>query len=66
MCPNYDYECEKCGYAFEKLHDMKTRLKKCPRCKELALIRLIGKGSGLIFKGNGFYCNDYPKEGKNE
>jgi len=61
--PTYDYECEKCGYKFEKRHGIKTRLKKCPRCKTLALIRLIGSASvGFVFKGEGFYCNDYGKD----
>ncbi len=36
-------------------------LKKCPECKKLKLKRLIGAGSGVIFKGAGFYCNDYKQ-----
>ena len=33
--------------------------RKCPKCKKIKLKRLIGGGSGAIFKGEGFYCNDY-------
>jgi len=33
-------------------------LTECPKCKG-SLIRIIGKGSGPIFKGSGFYQTDY-------
>jgi len=36
-------------------------LKTCPKCKKDALVRLIGAGSGFIFKGSGFYATDYKK-----
>lgn len=36
-------------------------LKKCPECHKLKLVRLIGTGSALLFKGNGFYETDYNK-----
>lgn len=57
--PTYDYQCLKCGHsleAFQKMSD--ERLKECPKCKG-KLKRLIGAGSGLIFKGSGFYVTDY-------
>jgi predicted nucleic acid-binding Zn ribbon protein len=32
----------------------------CPHCsKASTLKRLIGRGSGIIFKGSGFYQTDY-------
>jgi len=34
------------------------RLEKCPQCGG-TLRRLIGKGTGIIFKGSGFYATDY-------
>jgi predicted nucleic acid-binding Zn ribbon protein len=33
-------------------------LTECPQCKG-SLIRIIGTGSGPIFKGSGFYHTDY-------
>lgn len=33
-------------------------LTECPKCKG-SLIRIIGTGSGPIFKGSGFYQTDY-------
>jgi predicted nucleic acid-binding Zn ribbon protein len=39
-------------------------LKECPNCKGL-LKRLIGTGSGHIFKGSGFYHTDYKNKPTN-
>ncbi len=61
--PTYDYLCEDCGYEFERFQSIKARpLRKCPICKKTSLKRLIGSGSGLIFKGSGFYQTDYRSE----
>jgi len=40
-----------------------NRKRKCPECEKPKLERLIGKGAGIIFKGDGFYSKDYG--GKN-
>ena len=62
--PTYQYECSACGHQFETLQSMtEGRLKKCPKCKKDKLERLIGMGAGIIFKGSGFYENDYKKKG---
>ncbi len=62
--PTYQYECGSCGHAFEILQSMSdNRLKKCPKCKKQKLERLIGTGSGIIFKGSGFYQTDYKNKG---
>ena len=61
--PTYEYECSACGHAFEALQSMsEPKLVKCPRCKKNKLQRLIGTGSGVIFKGSGFYETDYKKK----
>lgn len=57
--PTYDYECRECGHIFEVFHTMQKKLKKCPKCGENKLQRLFGFGSAVIFKGKGFYQNDY-------
>ena len=36
--------------------------RKCPKCKKMKLHRLIGAGSGIIFKGSGFYQTDYRSD----
>ena len=61
--PTYQYECANCGHSFEQLQSMTDpKLRKCPQCSKLKLQRLIGTGSGLIFKGTGFYQTDYKKK----
>jgi putative FmdB family regulatory protein len=62
--PTYDYMCEPCKISKEIFHEIS--LKKRPKCPECGkpMKRLISGGAGIIFKGSGFYCNDYPKEKK--
>jgi len=60
--PTYDYQCSNCGHQFEKFQSMtSSQLRKCPACGRRTLKRLIGSGGGVIFKGPGFFCNDYAK-----
>jgi predicted nucleic acid-binding Zn ribbon protein len=33
----------------------------CPNCNTDSLVRVLGGGSGLIFKGSGFYLTDYKR-----
>ena len=61
--PTYQYECSFCNHSFEFLQTMlDKKLKKCPECGQDTLHRLIGSGSGIIFKGSGFYETDYKKK----
>lgn len=63
--PTYDYECAGCGHEFEAIQSISgDRLKKCPKCGKMKLHRLIGAGSGIIFKGTGFYEIDYKRKGE--
>ena len=60
--PTYEYECSKSGKKFDLFQPMKDDpIKKCPDCKG-KVDRLLGRGSGIIFKGSGFYENDYKKK----
>ncbi len=62
--PTYDYQCDSCGHVFEAFQSMSADpLRECPECKEAALRRLISGGSGIIFKGSGFYVTDSRKSG---
>ena len=60
--PTYDYRCEACEKEFEIFHSMSKTRRKCPDCGELRLTRLIGPGSGFIFRGSGFYITDYRSD----
>ncbi len=62
--PTYEYVCDACGHEFELFQSMSAPVKrKCPDCSKLKLKRLIGTGSGIIFKGSGFYETDYKRKG---
>lgn len=59
--PTYEYECKSCGHRFEETQSMLDKpLSKCPKCKK-GVRRIIGSGTGIIFKGSGFYATDYRK-----
>lgn len=58
--PTYEYKCDACGNTFERFQSITSApIKKCPRCGKNKVRRLIGIGSGMIFKGSGFYTTDY-------
>jgi len=63
--PTYDYICNECGERFENFQTMSSRpLAKRPNCEEknCNVTRVISGGSGLIFKGSGFYLTDYKDD----
>ena len=65
--PTYEYECRSCGHKFEKFQYMSEQpVKDCPACRKNTAKRLIGTGSGIIFKGSGFYATDYRKKSHTE
>ncbi len=59
--PTYDYVCQECGHELETFQSMSDEpLSICPSCQG-RLKRKVGGGSGIIFKGSGFYVNDSRK-----
>ena len=61
--PTYDYKCFNCGEIYELFQSMTDKpKKKCLKCGKNTAVRLIGGGSGLIFKGSGFYITDYKNK----
>ena len=57
--PTYEYQCQKCKRRHEMFQVITAKpLTKCPNCKGV-LKRLMGSGSGFLFKGSGFYITDY-------
>ncbi len=60
--PTYDYRCYSCSHIFEHFQSMSDKpLSTCPKCGR-KVKRLLGGGSGIIFKGSGFYVTDNRKE----
>ena len=62
--PTYEYQCRKCGRRFEVFQRIvDPPVKDCPKCKARGSVeQLISGGSGLIFKGSGFYETDYKRK----
>ena len=62
--PTYEFRCVDCWHLLKILLSISDNSKqKCPVCGNNTQ-RLISSGAGLIFKGSGFYVNDYPKPQK--
>ena len=60
--PTYEYECKKCGYQFERFQSITAEpVKTCPKCHG-RVHRMLTTGSGIIFKGSGFYETDYKHQ----
>ena len=57
--PTYEYQCQQCKKRHEAFQSITAKpLTRCPKCKG-RLKRLLGSGSGFLFKGSGFYITDY-------
>jgi len=62
--PIYEYECENCGYKFEKLQKINDEpLVECPKCKQPKLRKLVS-AAGFQLKGTGWYVTDFKDKGK--
>jgi len=60
--PTYDYICTECNYKFERFQSMSDEpIRVCPHCGGV-VHRLISGGTGLIFKGSGYYITDYKNK----
>jgi putative FmdB family regulatory protein len=61
--PTYVYECGACKKTTEFFQSMTDAPKrKCPKCGKSKLVRRIGTGAGILFKGSGFYQTDYRSD----
>ncbi len=64
--PTYEYQCKKCRKRLEASQSIIAKpLTKCPKCGG-RLQRLLGSGSGFLFKGSGFYITDYRSQSYRE
>ena len=63
--PTYDYICNDCEKMYEYFQSMSDApIKECPDCNKNSLRRIISGGTGLIFKGSGYYLTDYKNKKK--
>lgn len=70
--PTYEYECTKCAFVFEEFQSISApKRQRCPRCRG-KVERLISGGTGIVFRGKGFYATDSrtmparPRAGESE
>jgi len=65
--PTYEYICRDCGKRFDHFQSMSSpALERYECCKNepSSVERVISGGTGLIFKGSGFYLTDYKNSNK--
>jgi putative FmdB family regulatory protein len=61
--PTYDYQCEKCGFEFEREQRItEDPIKTCPECKSRKAKRLLS-APNFILKGGGWYADGYGSSG---
>ena len=64
--PTYNYYCSECDAHFSYFQKMSEIAKSnCEKC-EGKIDRVITGGTGLIFKGSGFYLTDYKNDTKSK
>jgi putative FmdB family regulatory protein len=58
--PRYDYLCPNCKNEFEIRQSFSSEpVAPCPKCQSTA--RRVIHSVPIVFKGSGFYVNDYGK-----
>ena len=58
--PAYDYKCNTCSHRFEERQSFYADpVAFCPKCQSEASRQFVAVP--IVFKGSGFYVNDYGK-----
>jgi putative FmdB family regulatory protein len=59
--PLYEYLCDACGHAFEKIQKFSDPLETtCPKCG--GAVHKLMSSPAIQFKGSGWYITDYAKK----
>ncbi|MCF6263371.1 MAG: zinc ribbon domain-containing protein [Xanthomonadales bacterium] len=62
--PIYEYQCNACGYRFEKLQKMSDDpIRDCPECSQADVKKLVS-AAGFRLKGSGWYETDFKTGNK--
>ena len=56
--PIYEYACESCESAFEKLVKLSDPVPNCPECGSSEVRKKVS-ASGFVLKGSGWYKDHY-------
>lgn len=63
--PIFEYECPVCSYTREEIQNRDEPAPLCPDCtvpdgaEHVTMQKKLSTGTGLQFKGPGWYVNDY-------
>ncbi len=61
--PTYEYKCLACKHEIEIVHKMSESPEiTCPECSNSVMVKKIGMGFSVQFKGTGFYETDYKNK----
>ena len=54
--PTYEYAClnKKCGAVWESFEAPSAKPGSCPKCRSRRIVRRIGGGAAVMFKGKGW------------
>jgi len=64
MSPTYEYVCSGCPHKFEMFQPITAGpIKTCPRCGR-EVVRKIGPGEAVIFRGGGWPGKEIKRGGK--
>ena len=58
--PTYEYQCQKCGHRFEKMHRHSDPAPPCPQCG--GEVGQLFSPPAVQFKGSGWYVTDYARK----
>lgn len=62
--PIYEYKCSECGNVYEKRQKFSDPVDTVCNCEKKAPVFRLTSAPALVFKGSGWYVNDYARAGK--
>ncbi len=63
--PIYEYKCSDCGNVYEKRQKFSDPVDVTCNCEKKAPVSRLTSAPALVFKGSGWYINDYARAGNN-
>ncbi len=61
--PIYEYKCSECGNVYEKRQKFSDPVDTVCNCEKKAPVSRLTSAPALVFKGSGWYVNDYARAG---
>lgn len=61
--PIYEYKCSECGNIYEKRQKFSDPVDTVCNCEKQAPVTRLTSAPALVFKGSGWYINDYARAG---